>query len=143
MQPSRVAPLLLSIQLACLGCATNSSGPHSHAVVQINNMNLAPQVAAVSGPKNSVIWTNWSSSVATVHFPTSTASAFACDDLRPLFVNNGDRIESVQALGDNESLSTPCALKPGNYTYEVWLSPSRMDRENPQLKIKGQIQVAE
>jgi hypothetical protein len=143
MQTYRVASLFLTISMACLGCASNSSGPRSHAVVQINNMNLAPQTAAVSGAKNSVIWTNWSSSVATVHFPASIASAFMCDELRPLFVKNGDRIESVQVLGDNESLSTPCALKPGNYSYEVWLSESRMDRENPQLKVKGQIQVSE
>lgn len=134
---------LLAIQMACLGCASTPSGPRSHAVVQINNMNVAPNVAKVSGPKNSVVWNNWSSSVATVHFPASIASAFVCDELRPLFVLNGDRVESVQALGDNESLSTPCALKPGTYTYEVWLSPSRMGRENPQLKVKGQIQVTD
>jgi len=70
------------------------------------------------------------------------ANAFVCKDLRPQFVLSGDRIESVQALGDNENLSTPCALKPGSYEYEVWLSGSRMDRENPQLKIKGRIEVS-
>jgi hypothetical protein len=70
------------------------------------------------------------------------ASAFTCDELRPQFVLNGDRIESVQVLGDNENLATPCPLKPGSYDYEVWLSESRMQRENPQLKIKGRIEVS-
>ena len=143
MRLSRIGSLLLAAQLIFLGCASNPSGPRTHAVVQINNMNVAPEVAKVSGPKNSVVWNNWSSSVATINFPASVASAFVCDDLRPLFVLNGDRVESVQALGDNESLSTPCALKPGTYTYEVWLSPSRMGRENPQLKVKGEIQVTD
>ena len=124
------------------GCASNPGEANSHKVVQINNMNLAPKVVQVSGSKNSIAWTNWSSSVASVQFPASMASAFVCSDLRPQFVLSGDRIESVQALGDNENLATPCALKPGSYEYEVWLSGSRMDRENPQLKIKGRIEVS-
>ena len=128
-------PLLLS------SCASNPGEVRSHAVVQINNMNLAPEVVKVSGPKNSVAWNNWSNSVATVQFPASITDAFVCDELRPLFVKSGDRVESVEALGDNESLTTPCALKPGSYSYEVWLSESRMQRENPHLKVKGRIEV--
>jgi len=124
------------------GCASNPGEAHSHKVVQINNMKLAPEVVRVSGPKNSIAWTNWSNAVASVQFPASMASAFTCDELRPQFVLNGDRIESVQVLGDNENLATPCPLKPGSYDYEVWLSESRMQRENPQLKIKGRIEVS-
>jgi hypothetical protein len=122
-------------------CASQPGELHSHAVVQINNMNLAPAIVKVSGANNSVAWNNWSNSVATVQFPASITEAFVCDELRPLFVKSGDRVESVQALGDNESLTTPCALKPGTYSYEVWLSESRMQRENPKLKIKGKIEV--
>ena len=124
------------------GCASNPGEANSHKVVQINNMSLAPKVVQVSGSKNSIAWNNWSSSVASVQFPASMADAFVCKDLRPQFVLSGDRIESVQALGDNENLATPCSLKPGSYEYEVWLSGSRMDRENPQLKIKGRIEVS-
>ncbi len=142
MRYLEIGLLTLALQFLSLGCASNPSQVRSHAVIQINNMKVAPTLAKVTGAKNSIVWTNWSSSVATVHFPASIESAFVCDELRPLFVRNGDRVESVEALGDNESLSTPCALKPGNYSYEVWLSQSRMQRENPQLKIKGSIEVS-
>ncbi len=138
-----VTGLLFLVSLVfSTGCASNPAQVRSHAVIQINNMNVAPRIAKVSGPKNSIVWTNWSSSVASIHFPASIVDAFVCDELRPLFVHNGDTVESVEAVGDNESLTTPCALKPGTYSYEVWLSQSRVQRENPQLKIKGQIEVS-
>jgi|ETNmetMinimDraft_26_1059896.scaffolds.fasta_scaffold168649_1 hypothetical protein len=136
-------PWLLAFLLLFLGCASNPSEVRSHRVVQINNMKLAPEVAEVSGADNSVVWTNWSNNVASVHFPASMKSAFTCDELRPQFVLSGDRIESVEVLGGNESLATPCPLKPGSYSYEVWLSGSRMQRENPHLKIQGKIEVGE
>ncbi|MDE0884454.1 MAG: hypothetical protein OSB70_02855 [Myxococcota bacterium] len=133
---------LLVLLTLNVGCASNPAQMRGHALIQINNMNVAPRVAKVSGPKNSVVWTNWSSSVASIHFPASIADAFVCDELRPLFVHSGDTVESVTTVGDNESLSTPCPLKPGTYTYEVWLSQSQAQRENPQLKLTGQIVVA-
>ncbi|MDG2336136.1 MAG: hypothetical protein P8Q97_18175 [Myxococcota bacterium] len=142
MRPFVTSLLLLVLLTLSVGCASNPAQKGSHALIQINNMNVAPRIAKVSGPKNSVVWTNWSSSVASIHFPTSIADAFVCDELRPLFVHNGNTVESVTTVGDNESLSTPCPLKPGTYTYEVWLSQSQAQRENPQLKLTGQIVVA-
>ena len=141
MRRIRIGAVLLVSLLLSASCASNPGEKRSHAVVQINNMNLAPEPVKLSGSKNSVAWNNWSSSVATVQFPASITEAFVCDELRPLFVKSGDRVESVEALGDNESLTTPCALKPGTYSYEVWLSETRMQRENPHLKIKGQIVI--
>ena len=138
----RAATLLLLLAQLAPGCASNPSTAREHAVIQINSMKVAPQILEISGSGNSIAFTNWSNSAATVQFPASMVNAFTCEDLRPQFVVSGDRIESVEVLGDSESLTTPCPLLPGTYAYEVWLSESRRDRENPQLKLKGTIVVA-
>lgn len=143
MRPFQICLFLVTFLALCVGCASTPTDERSHAVVQINNMKLAPEVVEVSGSENTIAWTNWTRSTATVQFPASIASAFNCDELRPRFVLSGDRIESVAVLGDSESLTTPCSLKPGSYDYEVWLSERPSDRENPHLKLKGRIEVGE
>ena len=143
MRPFQICLFLLTFLALCFGCASNPTAERSHAVVQINHVKLVPEVVEISGSENSVAWTNWTGSTATVQFPASIATAFTCDELRPQFVLSGDRIESVGVLGNSESLTTPCALKPGSYDYEVWLSESPSERENPDLKIKGRIEVGE
>lgn len=123
-------------------CASNPSAVNSQKVVQINEMKLTPEVVQLSGSKNSIAWTNWSSSWARVVFPGGMTSAFTCTDLRPQFAFTGDRIQSINASGDNMDLVTPCPLKPGSYEYEVWLYEPRFDRGDPRTKVKGRIEVS-
>jgi len=134
--------LIALLPLFTPACASNPSEVNSQKAVQINAMNLAPEVVQASGSKNSIAWTNWSSSWARVVFPGGMTSAFTCTDLRPQFVFTGDRIESIRASGDNMDLVTPCPLKPGSYEYEVWLYEPRFDRGDPQRKLKGRIEVS-
>lgn len=143
MRPLLVGLLLVTFQLLCIGCASDPSSVRSHTVVHINNMKLAPEVVEISGSANSIVWTNQSGSAATIQFPASIATAFSCDELRPIFVLSGDRVESAEVLRSGESLTSPCPLKPGSYSYEVWLSETRTQRENPHLKINGRIEVGD
>ena len=62
-------------------------------------------------------------------------------ELRPDFAKTYDRIESIIAVGDNEDIVTPCPLKPGTYSYEVYLADSLANRDNPQLTLQGVIEV--
>ena len=86
------AALVLCLTLACAGTPQRTASgkttnkPREHMVVQINNMGVQPRVVRVQGAKNSIVWTNYSHSYATVHFPLSAKSGFTCDELRPNFV---------------------------------------------------------
>ena len=143
------AVVFLSAAIACAGTPQRTSSgkttnkPRESMVVQINNMNVHPQVVRVKGAKNRVSWTNYSDYAASVNFPISVKDGFTCTELRPDFVVSGDRIESIAALGDNEDLTTPCPLKPGTYPYEVYLFDRLTNRENPQLTVTGKIEVLE
>ena len=112
-------------------------------MVQINEMHVRPEVVRVPADGNSVAWTNWTRSIATVSFSASVADSFTCKETRPDFVVNGPRLESVEQLGSNEDLVTPCPLKPGTYQYEVYLFDNMGNRENPRLKLPGTIEVVQ
>jgi hypothetical protein len=144
--------LLASMSLACAKTVHwmrygdddgkgGSKAARQNMVVQINNMSLAPHTVRVTEKGNSIAWDNWSSYIAVVSFPLSIKDGFTCSELRPDFARTAERIESVVAIGDNEDLVTPCPLKLGTYDYEVYLSNSLANRDNPQLTLKGQIEV--
>ena len=135
-----------SLSLACAGSSgsgQSDGGLRKNVVVQINEMHVRPEVVRVPAEGNSVAWTNWTRSIATVSFPASVAKAFTCKETRPDFVLNGPRLESIAQLGSNEDLVTPCPLKPGTYPYEVYLFDNMGNRDNPRLKIPGTIEVVE
>ena len=153
MSTHTVRPLFLILLFGTLllGCAGTSSdgakaGPkklRKNVVVQINQFHVRPEVVRVPAAGNSVAWTNWSESIASISFPASVVQSFTCSEMRPDFVVNGDRLESIVALGSNEDLVTPCPLKPGIYEYEVGLFNSMGNRYNPRVTFKGKIEVVE
>lgn len=139
---------LLLLSLACAGSSENGGGEaattlRKHAVVQINELHVRPEVVRVPAAGNQVAWTNWSSSIATISFPASVAGDFTCPEVRPKFVVDGPRLESVHALGSNEDLVTPCPLKPGTYKYEVGLFDASGNRNDPRVTFSGTIEVVE
>ena len=143
-----IAVLLISV-VACAGTPQRTESgkttnqPRESMVVQINNMTIHPQVVRVQGAKNSVAWTNFSDYVATVHFPASVKDGFTCTELRPDFVLNGPDIESIETIGANEDLVTPCPMKPGTYPYSVYMFQNQAYRDAPQLTLTGSIEVLE
>ena len=143
-----IAVLLISV-VPCAGTPQRTESgkttnqPRESMVVQINNMTIHPQVVRVQGAKNSVAWTNFSDYVATVHFPASVKDGFTCTELRPDFVLNGPEIESIETIGANEDLVTPCPMKPGTYPYSVYMFQNQAYRDAPQLTLTGSIEVLE
>ena len=143
-----MAVLLISV-VACAGTPQRTESgettnkPRQSMVVQINNMSVHPEVVRVQGAKNSIAWTNYSDYVATVHFPASVKDGFTCTELRPDFVLNGPQIESIETIGANEDLVTPCPMKPGTYPYTVYMFQNQAYRDAPQLTLKGSIEVLE
>ena len=143
-----MAVLLISV-VACAGTPQRTESgettnkPRQSMVVQINNMSVHPEVVRVQGAKNSVAWTNFSDYVATVHFPASVKDGFTCTELGPDFVLNGPQIESIETIGANEDLVTPCPMKPGTYPYTVYMFQNQAYRDAPQLTLKGSIEVLE
>ncbi len=141
--------VLLSSVVACAGTPQRTESgkttnkPRENMVVQINNMSVHPQVVRVQGAKNSVAWTNFSDYVATIHFPASVKDGFTCTELRPDFVLNGPDIESIETIGANENLVTPCPMKPGTYPYSVYMFQNQAYRDAPQLTLTGSIEVLE
>jgi len=117
--------------------------PRKNMVVQINNMNVHPEVVRIT-PGGSVAWDSWSDYVAVVSFPISIRESFTCTDLRPDFYPNGDRLISIPVSGDNENLVTPCPLALGSYPYRVLLSEGGgVETFNPQLTLEGTLMVVE
>ena len=148
MTRRKLALSILLFAAVSISCANSGGGghdggnqPRQNMVVQINNMTLAPHTVRVTEKGNSIAWDNWSQYIAVVSFPLSIKDGFTCSELRPDFARTFDRIESVVAIGDNEDLVTPCPLKLGTYDYEVYLSNSMANRDNPQLTLKGKIEV--
>ena len=82
----RAATLLLLLAQLAPGCASNPSTAREHAVIQINSMKVAPQILEISGSGNSIAFTNWSNSAATVS-AFSTLSA-----IRPVPRQHGERL---------------------------------------------------
>ena len=116
--------------------------PRKNMVVQINNMNVQPEVVRIT-PGGSVAWDSWSDYAAVVSFPIEIRESFTCKDLRPDFYPNGDRLISIPVEGDNENLVTPCPLVLGSYPYRVLLSEGGVETFNPQLTLEGTLMVVE
>lgn len=139
---------MLLISLSCASSSGNGGDDGStklrkNVLVQINELHVRPEVVRVPADGNRVSWTNWTGSIAAISFPASVAKAFTCSEIRPDFVLNGPRVESIYALGSNEDLTTPCPLKPGTYTYQVGLYDTPGNRYNPRVTFSGTIEVVE
>jgi hypothetical protein len=148
---TRMAILLLSLGLSALACAgtpTSEQQPtrnkaRSHVMVQFTDMSLHPSIAQVV-EGGTVSWVNYASTYeGSVVFSDEVAStAFACD-LRPNWMKTGTGYQSVPITmgGASNDLETPCALRSGEYEYEIWLFQGRGTIDNPDSRISGKIVV--
>jgi hypothetical protein len=77
------------------------------------------------------------------------AKAFTCSDLRPNWSKTGTGYQSIPITkgGATNDLEIPCALKPGEYEYEIWLFTAGSmgggfgGMDNPQSRMQGKIIV--
>jgi len=154
-QPRRCA-LALTAALWALACAgepsfqepTTTNQPRKNVMVQFTDASLHPSEARVLRG-GSVVWINYSMSYdGSVVFPESIREHFTCSDLRPLFMKVADGYQSIPIREASEDVTLPCALEPGEYSYELRLfardqmavgGDSSMD--NPQLTLPGRIVV--
>jgi len=136
----RTLPLLLVLAALLFvgGCvSSNGNAPHKHEMIQFSDMSIHPSVAEIEAG-GSAVWINLSDDyIGAVTFPDSIRSAFTCSQIRPDFMQISGRIQSIPIGPDNENVTLPCALKPGRYDYELWLSSRPSEIDNPQRRLKG------
>jgi hypothetical protein len=120
-----------------LSCASPSGGVPGAgaaglpAVVQFSYEAVSPQTIRIRADGN-VSWVNTATDTrAYVVFPASIASSFRCDDLGPYFSRRAEVYRSLPLTGmQSERVQLPCALAPGSYDYEIWLTGSGFGGES-------------
>jgi hypothetical protein len=63
--------------------------------------------------------------------------------MRPNWMKTGTGYQSVPITmgGASNDIETPCALRSGEYEYEIWLFQGRGTIDNPDSRISGKIVV--
>ena len=140
----RLVPFVAVLVVACTQAPYTSPDVKQPAradvLVQVGNASVDPAVARVK-EGGSVAWTNDSDFMAVVSFPSTDASQFACKELRPNFVKNGNAIESLPFLAGAVRVVLPCALKPGRYPYIIKLASDISQMDNPKFTLSASILV--
>jgi plastocyanin len=153
---------MITVLLLCLGLPALAAGetptweqhpsknkPRKHVMVQFSDMSLHPSIAQVV-EGGTVSWVNYASMYeGSIVFSDEVATAFTCSDLRPNWMKTGTGYQSIPITmgGAANDLEIPCALKPGEYEYEIWLfTAGRMGAgfggmDNPQSRMQGKIIV--
>ena len=147
---SRAANAIACCALAAyfVSCAATSGSPEASepTVVRFSYEGVAPETVHIAKDGN-VTWVNdVADSSAFVVFPASIASDFTCgEQLDPFFHRVEAGYQSVPIMPlESDTVELPCPLKPGSYTYEIWITSAgfgQSEAEGPEQKLRGRIIV--
>jgi hypothetical protein len=126
---SRVAAVALLV--SCAGAPGGAPGADQPTVVQFSYRAVNPHTARIPSAGN-VNWVNIAPDTrGFVVFTASIASSFRCKDLQPIFSKTPEGYQSLPITGmQSERVQLPCALAPGSYDYEIWLTGSGFEKES-------------
>jgi len=125
----RIGILACAVSAVLLvSCATGPGTPIAREedgplTIQFTAGTIQPPTARIPADGN-VTWTNLALEYAgTIVLPESMIASFTCgDDLRPTFSKIDAGYQSLPITQeDPENVTLPCPLRPGTYTYEIWL----------------------
>jgi hypothetical protein len=124
--------------VSCAGAPGGTWGTGEAAqptVVQFSYQAVNPQTVRITADGN-VSWVNDATDTrGFVVFPVTIASSFRCKDLHPSFTRTPSGYQSLPITGmQSERVQLPCALAPGSYDYEIWLTGSGFGAESDETR---------
>jgi hypothetical protein len=135
-----------ALLLACAGTPGGAPGGDEPAVVAFSYRAVTPETVEI-GANGNVRWVNTSQDTrGFVVLPASIAASFRCQELGPDFIKTPSGYQSVPLTGmQSDRVELPCALAPGSYDYEIWLTGSGFGEEaegiSPEQVLRAKIVV--